>query len=106
MASLTELYFKTETLETVVDTLKKKGEKGIKITISISDDSDKYGQNASSYVSQTKEDREAKKPRYYVGNGKTFWTDGKITAAKKDSTASDSGSPVTVTPIPENDLPW
>jgi hypothetical protein len=37
----------------------------------------------SAYISQTKEQREAKTPRYYVGNGKCFWTDGVIKIAEK-----------------------
>ena len=83
MASLNDLYFKLETLETLVSTLKKKGDKGISLTISISDTANDYGQNVSSYVSQSKDDRDAKKNKFYVGNGKTFWTDGKITAMEK-----------------------
>src|SRR5690606_7807575 len=83
MSSLNSLYIKTETLKTLFQTLEKKGEKGIEITLSINDESNDYDQNISAYVSQSKEDREAKKPKYYVANGKTFWTDGKITVAKK-----------------------
>jgi hypothetical protein len=30
----------------------------------------------TAYVAQTKEQREAKKPIFYVGNGKTFWSKG------------------------------
>jgi phage I-like protein len=75
MKSLNSLYIKKETLKTLLDVLEKKQEKGVEITISISDEKDKYNQNISAYVSQTKEQREAKKERFYVGNGKTFWTD-------------------------------
>ena len=70
MASLNNIYFKLETLETLVNTLKKKGEKGISIDFVINDESNDYSQNISAYVSQSKEDREAKKTRFYVGNGK------------------------------------
>ena len=63
--------------------VKKKCEKGISIDISISETSNDYGQNLSAYVSQTKEQRDEKKARFYVGNGKCFWTDGKIEIAKK-----------------------
>ena len=65
------------------ETLEKKGEKGVSLTISINDETNQYGQNLSGWVSQTKEDREAKKPRFFVGNGKCFWTDGKITKAEQ-----------------------
>ena len=83
MASLSNIYIKTETLETLLNVVKKKGEKGISIDISISDETNQWGQNVSSWVSQTKEQREAKKDRFYVGNGKCFWTDSKIAIAKK-----------------------
>lgn len=83
MASLNNVYFKVETLETLLKTLKQKNEKGISIDISISDETNDYGQNLTAYVSQTKEEREAKKNRFYVGNGKCFWTDGTIKTATK-----------------------
>lgn len=83
MASLSNIYIKKETLETLLNVVKKKGEKGISIDISISDETNQWGQNVSSWVSQTKEQREAKKDRFYVGNGKNFWNNGKIEIAKK-----------------------
>lgn len=84
MASLNSLYIKAETLETLAKTVKEKEMKGVSITVSISDTPNDYGQNVTGFVEQSKEDREAKKPRYFIGNGNTFWTDGKITVVKKD----------------------
>src|SRR5690606_18867969 len=83
MASLNDLYIKEETIDILLKTIRKKGEKGISLTVSINDETNKWGQNVSAYVSQSKEDREAKKNRFFVGNGKTFWTDGKISVAEK-----------------------
>ena len=77
MAHLSEIYIKIDVLETLLKTVKAKGEKGLSITISSNDDPGQYGQNLWAYVSQSKEDREAKKPRFTVGNGKNFWSDGK-----------------------------
>jgi len=88
MASLNSLYIKAETLETLSKVLsKKKGKeaKGIELTIALSDEGNDYDQNVSAYVAQSKEDREEKKPRFYVGNGNTFWTDGEITVVKKQA---------------------
>ena len=48
----------------------KKG-KYINVTMFINDEPDQYGINASVIMSQTKEEREAKTPRIYLGNGKT-----------------------------------
>ena len=79
MSSLSEIYIKKEVLETMLKTVIAKNEKGVSITISINDETNKYGQNLSGFVSQTKEQREAKTNKFYVGNGKVFWTDGTIT---------------------------
>lgn len=95
MSSLSNVYVKLETLETLLAVVKKKGEKGISIDISISETTNEWGQNLTAYVSQKKEQREEKKPRFYVGNGKVFWTDGKIEVAKKkevDPTATPPGA--------------
>ena len=103
MASLNSIYFKLETLEKIVSVLKQKKEAGISIDISINDESNSYGQNVSAYVSQSKEDREAKKDRFYVGNGKTFWTDGTIkVATKKVETVSSNTS----SSADDDDLPF
>ena len=83
MASLQDLYIKEETLDILLKTIRKKGEKGISITVAINDETNQWGQNVYAYVSQSKEDREAKKNRFFVGNGKTFWTDGKIAVSEK-----------------------
>lgn len=53
------------------------------ITISINDDTNQYGQNASASLSQTKEQREAKEAKVYVGNGRVVWTDGTVNVADK-----------------------
>ena len=87
MSALADIYIKTEVLETLLKTIKAKGEKGISITVSISDTSTEYGSNVSVFVSQTKEQRDAKKDKFKVGYGKVFWTDGK--GVKADKKAAD-----------------
>ena len=52
-------------------------------TIGVNDDSNQYGQNVSATDNQTKEEREAKKPKSYLGNGTVVWTDGNIKVADK-----------------------
>ena len=69
-------------------------------TLSINDDTNEYGQNITMYEEQTKEQREAKVKRVYIGNGKIFWTDGKINKAEPIEQAS-----VSVTG-PQDDLPF
>lgn len=60
-----------------------KGKKGVyyNFTISINDETNQFGQNVGLYDSQTKEEREAKKTKKYIGNGRVVWNDGNITNA-------------------------
>lgn len=104
MGTLATIYIKRETLDTLLRAVTKRNEKGIELTISVSDESNKWGQNLSAYVSQTKEQRDAKKDRYYVGNGKVFWTDGKIEVAKKDEELAQTAQ--VVNSSEEDDLPF
>ena len=53
------------------------------LTISVQDES-RYGNNVAITDSQTKEERDAKKPKTYLGNGKVVWTDGNIVLAEKE----------------------
>lgn len=83
MATLISGYMTLKKLEEIVETLKGKDEKGFKMTIALNDESNEYGQNVAIYAEQSKEQRENKVPRYYCGNGRITWTDGKITLAEK-----------------------
>jgi hypothetical protein len=62
------------------------GKKGTyyNFTISVNDDTNQFGQNVSLFDSQTKEEREAKKSKTYIGNGKVVWTDGKMTTVERE----------------------
>jgi hypothetical protein len=53
------------------------------LTISVGDET-RYGNNVAITDSQTKEEREAKKPKNYLGNGKVVWTDGNIALAERE----------------------
>jgi len=74
------------------------------ISISINDDT-RYGNNMSLSVAQTKEEREAKKPKTYLGNGKVVWTDGSIVLAEREETAQDARTAV-LSKEGETDLPF
>jgi hypothetical protein len=52
-------------------------------TVSVNDESNQWGQNVSLTDSQTKEEREAKKSKSYLGNGNVIWTNGTIQLAEK-----------------------
>lgn len=70
--------------------IKGKDGKYKQYTISISDDPNDYGQNVSMYLSQTKEQREAKEKRTYVANGQVIWTDGNIVAPTRKDQVSQA----------------
>jgi len=93
MASLINLNINVENLpkEKFV-----KGKKGVyyNFTISVNDDTNQFGQNVSAFDSQTKEEREAKKPKQYIGNGKVVWTDGKSTKAQLEAQPQDNDNNV------------
>ncbi len=74
----------------------KNGKVYYDFTLAINDES-KYGNNIYAYDAQTKEEREAKKPKHTLGNGKVFWTDGNIVRAEKDdAVAQPKAAPVAV----------
>ena len=66
-----------------------KGKKGTyyNFTVSVNDDTNTYGQNASVFDSQSKEQREAKEPKKYIGNGVVIWTDGTCVKAVRQEEA-------------------
>ena len=106
MASLSEIYVKKSTLETMLKVLNAKQGKeseGVKITISLSDQTNNFGQNVSVYVAQTKEQRDAKTPIFYVANGKTFWSKGETPVPQREEPKQ---SPITVTAGDGDDLPF
>lgn len=65
------------------------GKKGTyyNFTVSVNDDTNQFGQNVSVYDSQTKEEREAKKAKTYIGNGKVVWTDGVMAVVQRQEEA-------------------
>jgi len=84
-----------------------KGKKGqyLPITITLSDDVDQFGNQGPVCVEQTKEEREAKTPKTYLGNVKVVWTNGdNVEAAPRDNQAPPQPQQAT-TPV-EDDLPF
>ena len=62
------------------------------ITISVNENVDNYGNNVSAWESQTKEQRDAKATRNYVGNGTVIFSKAKEypIAPKKEFNAQTS----------------
>jgi len=69
----------------------KDGAVYVNLTMSVNDET-RYGNNTSITVSQTQEEREAKKPKQYIGNGKVVWTDGTIVKAEREEAQAEAAS--------------
>ena len=65
-------------------------------TTSVNDDT-RYGNNVAFTDSQTKEERDAKMSKNYLGNGKVVWTDGNVVLAERDD------APKAESVVPEDD---
>ncbi len=82
----------------------KKG-KYLPITITINDELDQFGNNGPVVVAQSKEEREAKVAKVYLGNVQVVWTNG-----DNVSPAPRQDQPVQAAPVgqaaPEYDLPF
>jgi hypothetical protein len=68
---------------TKIDKEKLVNGKYLNVQISINDNTDQYGNNVGITIGQTKEEREAKAKKTYIGNAKVVWTDGSIKVAEK-----------------------
>jgi hypothetical protein len=66
------------------------------LTISLNDET-RFGNNVAIMDSQTKEEREAKAQRNYLGNGKVVWHNDIIKLAEKEAV---------VETVTNNDLPF
>ena len=79
-----------------------KGEKGtyLNITIAINDEVDQYGNQAGIYESQSKEEREAKAKKNYLGNGKIAWS------SEGGSTPKSTPAPAPAPTVEEENLPF
>jgi hypothetical protein len=72
----------------------KDGKVYYNFTINVNDDANQFGQNVSAFDSQTKEERDVKKPKNYIGNGNVVWTDGNIVAVKKEQNVAEKAQTV------------
>jgi hypothetical protein len=71
----------------------------VNLTMAVNDET-RYGNNTSIYVNQTKEEREAKKQRQYLGNGKVVWTDNNIVLAQREQEVEQAPQQKEVADLP------
>ena len=69
------------------------------LTISVQDET-RFGNNVAFMESQTKEERDAKVAKNYLGNGKVVWTDGNVKLAERKEEAEN------VAATADSDLPF
>ena len=82
----------------------KKG-KYLPITITLNDDVDQFGNNGPVVVQQSKEERETKTEKVYLGNVKVVWTNGENVAAAPRDGGPAPAQPVAAQAV-EDDLPF
>lgn len=83
------------------------GAKGkyLPITITINDEVDQFGNQGPILVEQSKEERDAKAPKVYLGNLKVVWTNGQnVNAAPR--TDGQQSAPAQRSAAPVDDLPF
>ena len=81
----------------------KKG-KYLPITITLNDELDQFGNQGPVVVEQTKEERDAKAPKTYLGNVKVVWTNG--TNVEPAPRTDAPPAPAPAAPAVEDDLPF
>ena len=83
----------------------KKG-KYLPITVTLNNEVDQFRNNGPLIMAQTKEEREAKEPKVYLGNVQIVWTDGNnVDVAPRDNVQVKT-KPVQVKKEVEDDLPF
>jgi len=73
----------------------KKG-KYLPITITINDELDQFGNQGPVVVEQTKDERDAKAAKTYLGNVKVVWSNGtNVEPAPRDGVPAQQSAPIT-----------
>ena len=82
------------------------GAKGkyLPITITVNDEVDQFGNHGPVVVSQTKEEREAKAEKTYLGNVQVVWTNGAFPEPNRQENTPAAATPPP--PQPVDDLPF
>tara|TARA_B100000900_G_C19956682_1_gene463968 strand:+ start:62 stop:385 length:324 start_codon:yes stop_codon:yes gene_type:complete len=85
----------------------KKG-KYLPITITLNDEVDQFGNQGPCIVEQSKEEREAKVAKVYLGNVKVVWTNGQNveTAPRDDARGGNAPGMQPPQAAPVDDLPF
>jgi hypothetical protein len=83
----------------------KNGQKYYSISISVNDEADKFGNDVAITTGQSKEEREAKAAKVYLGNGKTVWASETPGAKPASAPAKAAAAPAAAQSL-DDDLPF
>ena len=84
----------------------KKG-KYLPITITLNDEVDQFGNQGPVCVQQTKDERDAKTAKTYLGNVKVVWTnDNNVGVAPREEQAAPQAQAAPAAAAPVDDLPF
>ncbi len=84
----------------------KKG-KYLPITITINDEPDQFGNQGPITIAQSKEERDAKEAKTYLGNVQVVWTNGNnVDVAPRDNNQQPVKAAVVAPDAVEDDLPF
>jgi len=104
MASIIKTSINLNNIDKTKIKKKKKG-KYLPITITINDEVDQFGNQGPVIVQQSKEERDAKTEKVYLGNVKVVWTNGdNVDVAPRDDQPAQAAMPPQ--PQPVDDLPF
>tara|TARA_R100000963_G_C4555664_1_gene46668 strand:- start:11 stop:325 length:315 start_codon:yes stop_codon:yes gene_type:complete len=82
----------------------KKG-KYLPITVTLNDEVDQFGNNGPIIIAQSKEEREAKEAKTYLGNAQVVWTNGNNVEVPPRDNQSQPRQPQVKKEV-ESDLPF
>ena len=84
----------------------KKG-KYLPVTITLNDEVDQFGNQGPVIVSQSKEEREGKVDKVYLGNVQVVWTNGdNVAAAPRDGGPAPAQQAAPAPAVADDDLPF
>lgn len=84
------------------------GAKGkyLPITITVNDEADQFGNQGPITVEQSKDERDSKAAKVYLGNVKVVWTNGQNVDAVKSDQPQMSNTKQSRAVVVEDDLPF
>jgi len=97
MAQIISISIKEDEFNKIPRFTGKTGIRYVNFDLNIHDTKGKFGEDGSCSAPQTKEQREAKEPKHYIGSAKIVWTKPKDNSPKQEGS---SNAPETKSGLP------